>query len=60
MQHFGVAYSAMQLKSDQIAKEVEMAKRVNIDQGLFATFLGLCVRMALYCLHNRDRFSCEG
>ena len=56
MQHFGVVYSAMQLKSDQIAEEVETAQRFNIDQGMFAKFLGLCVRMAMYCLPNRDNY----
>ena len=60
MQHFGVVYSAMQLKSDQIAEEVETAQRFNIDQGMFAKFLGLCVRMAMYCLPNRDNYWCEG
>ena len=60
MQHFGVVFSVMQLKSDQIAKEVETAKWVNIDQGLLAKFLRLCVRMAIYCLPNRDNYWCEG
>ena len=60
MQHFGVVYSAMQLKSDQIAEEVETAQRFNIDQGMFAKFLGLCVRMAMYCLPNRDNYWREG
>ena len=52
MKHFGVVYSVMQLKSDQIAKKVETAKWVNIDQGFFAKFLQLYVCMALYCLLN--------
>ena len=60
MLHFGVVYSAMQLKSDQIAEEVETAKRVNIDQGLFAKFLGLCLRMTMYYLPNRDNYWHEG
>ena len=47
MQHFGVVFSAMQLKSDHIAKQVETAKWVNTDQGLFAKFVELCVYMAL-------------
>ena len=60
MKHFGVVYSAMQLKSHQIAKEVETAKWVNIDQGLFAKFLKICVCMALYCLPYRDYYWREG
>ena len=50
----------MQLKSDQIAEEVETAKWANIDQGLFAKFLKLCVCMALYCLLYRDNYWREG
>ena len=60
MQHFGVLYSAMQLNSDQIAKEVETAKWVNIDHGLFAKFFKLCVCMALYCLLYRDNYWRKG
>ena len=60
MQHFGVVCSAMHLKSDQIAEEVETVQWVNIDQGLFAKFLGLCVGMAMYCLPNRDNYWREG
>ena len=60
MQHFRVVYSVMQLKSDQIAKEVEMPKWVNIDQGFFAKFLKICVRMALYCLPNRGNYWHKG
>ena len=60
MQHFGLVYSAMKLKSDQIAEEVEMAKWINIDQGLFAKDLGLCVRMAMYYLPNRDNYRSIG
>ena len=60
MQLFGVVYSAMQLKSDQIAEEVETAQRVNIDQGLFAKLLRLCVHMALNCLSNCGNYWHEG
>ena len=60
MQHFGVTYSVMQLKSDQTAKDVKTAKWVNIDQGFFAKFFELCVRMALYCLPNHSNYWGEG
>ena len=60
MQHFGVVYSIMQLKSDWIAKEVDTVKYVNNYQGFLAKFYKLCVCMALNCLPNRGNYWRKG
>ena len=60
MQHFGVVYSIMQLKSDRIAKEVDTVKYVNNYQGFLAKFHKLCVCMALNCFPNRGNYWRKG
>ena len=60
MQHFGVVYSIMQLKSDRIAKEVDTVKYVNNYHEFLAKFHKLCVRMALNCLPNRGNYWRKG
>ena len=60
MQHFGVVYSIMQLKSDWIAKEVDTVKYVNKYQGFLAKLQKLCVCMALNRLPNRGNYWRKG
>ena len=60
MQHFGVVYSIMQLKSDRIAKEVDTVKYVNNYQGFLAKFHKVCVYMALNCVSKRVNYWRKG